>query len=652
MELLYLWVENLQEGLIKEQGFNFDNRYKYQLKQKGNESFELYIKPNSNYLENFFQLEEHSLESVANIKNITAVVGQNGAGKSSVVDFLKENFGIDELIDCEEESENERYLYILREYKNKRMEHYICSSKEIRVDIKLDKEISYFYERRIGSGLPRNLKDTTLIYFSNVYDNKEEYISEKMLNISTNYLSSSFSRYKSNFIQGEGTNFKFQEVKRQIRFIQVVKKELKQFGLPFKLPDQIDLIFIAATNFSSVSVSDSIPEEKIDVFRSIKMIRSYIRKDQFQTPQDGEEREFIMGFAICILNHLFYELSEREIRNKIKGIPFHFFQDKEVCNCKNDFNRLIDGIKRLSKLIENEIDGLEYLTKMLQSLAVFMLMYYKTYRYRVSHHKVKRPGRRQYKFSFNLEDLSGREFEEFIELYESSCVTDEFINFSWKELSSGQKALLNIYSRFYFVSKRPELIGNSKDDLIILIDEGEVYLHPHWQGKFLNSLIEYFPVVFRNSDAIKQRNIQLILTSNSPFIVSDLPSTNVIFLKKDGENTIIIDDLEEYHQTFAANIHSLLAHSFFMEDGVTGAFAKRKINEIAHLLVKEDINKILQNEKKIERTINLIGEPLIRNKLSQMLKDRLSTRMISVNNEIKNLKSRIVELENWKNDNN
>lgn len=57
------------------------------------------------------------MESVANIKNITAVVGQNGAGKSSVVDFLKENFGIDELIDCEEESENERYLYILREYK-------------------------------------------------------------------------------------------------------------------------------------------------------------------------------------------------------------------------------------------------------------------------------------------------------------------------------------------------------------------------------------------------------------------------------------------------------------------------------------------------------------------------------------------------------
>ncbi|PHC65051.1 AAA family ATPase [Bacillus toyonensis] len=640
MELLYLWVENLQEGLMKEQGFNYDNRYKYQLKQRGNENFELYIKPNLNYIENFFQLEEHSLESVANIKNITAVVGQNGAGKSSVVDFLKENFGIDELIDREEEGENERYLYILREYKNKRMEHYICFSKEMRVDIKLDKEISYFYEKRMGSDLPRNLKDTTLIYFSNVYDNKEEYISEKMLNISTNHLSSSFSRFKSNLIQGEGPDFKFQEAKRQIRFIQVVKKELKQFELPFKLPNQIDLIFIDKNRF--IGRSDSILEEEIDVFGSIKIIGKSLRKRQFRTPEDGEEREFIMGFAKCILDHLFYELSEREIQKKIVGIPFQFFLDKEVCNCQNDFNRLIDGIKRFSRLIENEIDGLEYLAKMLQSLAVFMSMFYKTYRYRVSRHKVHRMGRREYKFSFNLEDLSGREFEEFIELYEDSYLTDEFINFSWKELSSGQKALLNIYSRFYFVSKRPELIENPKDDLIILIDEGEVYLHPHWQGKFLNSLIEYFPVVFRNRSEMKQRNIQLILTSNSPFIVSDLPGTNVIFLRKEGENTVIIDNLEEYHQTFAANIHSLLAHSFFMEDGVTGAFAKRKINEIIHLLIKGDMVTIFENEEKIEKTINLIGEPVIRNKLLQMLAER---RMVGVNKEIARLNLRLKKLE-------
>lgn len=650
MELLYVWVENLQEGLMKGQGFNFDNRYKYQLKQGGNEKFELCIKPNPNYLDNFFQLEEYSSKSVANIKNITAVVGQNGAGKSSIVDFLKENFGINALVNSEEgEEENKRYLYILREYKNERMEHYICLSKEMGVNIKLDKEINYFYEIRIDSGLPRSLKDTTLIYFSNVYDNKEEFTSEKMLNISTNYLSG-FLKYGSNLIEGEGLSFKFQEVKRQIRFIQAVKNDLKQFELPFKVPEQIDSIYSIRSNFARHS--GSVLEEDRDVIQSIRVIGNIIREKQFRIPEDGEEREVIIGFTRCILSHLVFELNGNRVRNKIIHLPFQFFKNGSTGDCKNDFIRLIKEIRRFSRIIRNEVEELDYLADMLKSLALFMLMFYKSYRHRASRHSGKWMGRPEYKFSFNLEELSGGELEEFIELYEKSYVNDEFIMFSWRDLSSGQKALLNIYSRFYFVSKRRELIENPKDDLIILIDEGEVYLHPHWQGKFLNSLIEYFPVVFRSKGEMKQRNIQLILTSNSPFIVSDLPSTNVIFLRKDEENTIIIDDLEEYHQTFAANIHSLLAHSFFMEDGVTGAFAKRKINEIAHLLIKEDINKILKNEKKIERTINLIGEPLIRNKLSQMLKDRLSTRMINVNNEIKNLKSRIVELENWKNDNN
>ncbi|MEC2256993.1 AAA family ATPase [Bacillus cereus] len=648
MELLYLWVENLQEGLIKEQGFNFDNRYKYQLKQEGNEKFELYIRPNPNYIENFFQLEEYSSKSVANIKNITAVVGQNGAGKSSIVDFLKENFGIGELRNHEEEEcENERYLYILREYKNNRMEHYICFSKEMRVNIKLDKEISYFYERRIGSGFPRNLKDTTLIYFSNVYDNKEEYASGKMLNISTNYLSSRSPRYRLNLIQGEGERFKFQEVKRQIGFIQAVKKELNQFELPFNVPSQIDLIFSDTAVFSRHS--ESVPEPKRSVIHSINIIGNFIRHNQFRIPEDGEEREIIIHFTNCILDHLRFELQERGIRNTIAGAPFQFFRDKEVCYYQNDFIRLIRGIRRFARFIKDGSEGFEHFVDMLQSLSKFMLMFYKTYRHRARKHRVKRIGWGEYKFSFNLEELSGREFEEFIELYESSYVNHEFINFSWKELSSGQKALLNIYSRFYFVSKRPELIKNPKDDLIILIDEGEVYLHPHWQGKFLNSLIEYFPVVFKNRDEMKQRNIQLILTSNSPFIVSDLPGTNVIFLRKDEDNTVVIDNLEEYHQTFAANIHSLLAHSFFMEDGVTGAFAKRKINEIIHMLINEDIVTIFENEEKIEKTINLIGEPVIRNKLLQMLAER---RMTGVNKEIARLNLRLKKLEKWQNDKN
>ncbi|HDR4881559.1 AAA family ATPase [Bacillus cereus] len=643
MELLYVWIDSFQEGLIEEQGFNFDNRFKYHLKyNEGNGKFELGIKPNHNYLEDFFQPENNNLEQLATIKNVTAIVGQNGAGKSSIVDFLKDNFGADDLREYEDESE--RYLYILREYKNSRMEHYICFSKEMKIDIKVDNETSYFYEIRIGSGLPRNLKDTTLIYFSNVFDNKNEYSNESMVNISTNHLAGNFYNYQSNYIEGEGSSFKFQEVKRQIRFIQAVKSELKQFELPFKVPNQIDLTFIGIENYRKRNNL-----EERNIMGAISEVGLYIMRRGFQLPVGEEEKKIIIGFTKCILNHLVRELGDMKFR-RIIDFPFSLFQDENNESDernKNDFIRLVRGIRRFSRVIRKRNEGGNELADMLKDLTIFMLMFYRSYRFRVEFNK-----KSIYKISFALEELNGGELEEFIDLYENCYLNHEFINFSWRNLSSGQKALINIYSRFYFVSNRWELTENPTNDLIIFIDEGEVYLHPHWQGKLLNSLIEYFPVVFGNRSEEEQRNIQLILTSNSPFMLSDLPGTNIIFLKKEGEKTVVIGGLDEYNQTFAANIHSLLAHSFFMEDGVTGAFAKRKINEIVHLLVKGNINRILQNEQKIERTINLIGEPVIRNKLSQMLRNRLSTRMINVNNEIEHLKSRLEELEMWKNDTN
>ncbi|MEM5650775.1 hypothetical protein AAHB57_28515 [Bacillus cereus] len=92
----------------------------------------------------------------------------------------------------------------------------------------------------------------------------------------------------------------------------------------------------------------------------------------------------------------------------------------------------------------------------------------------------------------------------------------------------------------------------------------------------MNSLIEFLPIVFKNKKELRQKNIQVILTSNSPFLVSDLPSANIIFLRKEQSQTTVMEELGEDHRTFAANIHTLLAHSFFMEDGVTKRFCEKK----------------------------------------------------------------------------
>lgn len=73
MQLIYLYVEKYKN--IKEQGFNFSSRFSchYDKDKK-----ELTIEENKNYIENFFG---------ENIE-VTAIVGENGAGKSNILDLL------------------------------------------------------------------------------------------------------------------------------------------------------------------------------------------------------------------------------------------------------------------------------------------------------------------------------------------------------------------------------------------------------------------------------------------------------------------------------------------------------------------------------------------------------------------------------------
>jgi predicted ATP-dependent endonuclease of OLD family len=109
-------------------------------------------------------------------------------------------------------------------------------------------------------------------------------------------------------------------------------------------------------------------------------------------------------------------------------------------------------------------------------------------------------------------------------------------------------------------------IKEKNTNLIVYLDEPDLTLHPEWQRRFVDNLVK----VFSSCD----KQIHFVITTHSPFLISDLPRENIIFLE-DGKEA---NGLNGKKQTFGANIHTLLSDSFFMEDGLMGEFAKSKIN--------------------------------------------------------------------------
>lgn len=160
----------------------------------------------------------------------------------------------------------------------------------------------------------------------------------------------------------------------------------------------------------------------------------------------------------------------------------------------------------------------------------------------------------------------------------------------------------------------------------IVFDEIELYFHPDFQRMF----------VYNVKEAIKRANlkfinaINIIFITHSPFILSDIPSKNVMYLKVDQGKSFAQQNTQ---QTFGGNIHDLLASSFFLkEDGYMGEFAKQTINSaIQYLQPEDEVKDTPQNvsrkkssienswtKDKISMLIESIGEPIIKQGMQEL----------------------------------
>ncbi len=162
----------------------------------------------------------------------------------------------------------------------------------------------------------------------------------------------------------------------------------------------------------------------------------------------------------------------------------------------------------------------------------------------------------------------------------------------FRSLSSGEQQYINAINTMVYHILNLDSISNQYSYVNIIFDEIELYFHPEFQRRFISDVLNSL----KNLKLENIKEVNLLFSTHSPFILSDIPSSNILRLK-DGEPQSNIK------QTFAANIYDLLKDDFFLEKGVIGEFAKDKIGAILHKnLIEEDDLKI----------IDLIGDPLLK----------------------------------------
>lgn len=117
--------------------------------------------------------------------------------------------------------------------------------------------------------------------------------------------------------------------------------------------------------------------------------------------------------------------------------------------------------------------------------------------------------------------------------------------FEFSQLSSGEKMMLSLVvdiARRLAIAN-PSLDNKLEGEGIVLIDEVDLHLHPQWQRKLLPALTHTFP------------NIQFIVTTHSPQVLSHIPRESV-FLLEDNK----ISDREIY--TEGRDSNSILQDAF------------------------------------------------------------------------------------------
>lgn len=185
-------------------------------------------------------------------------------------------------------------------------------------------------------------------------------------------------------------------------------------------------------------------------------------------------------------------------------------------------------------------------------------------------------------------------------------------------LSSGEKLFIYTISTLIYHILNIKSVSSKRiyyRHINIIMDELELCFHPEMQRTFVDKLISTLTRLHLNTHL----KINLILVTHSPFILSDIPQSRILFLKG-GEDVGEKMNLNP----FGTNINDVLVNSFFLnKNGFLGNIAQKTINSLMNFLSSDLKIMGYWNIKRAEYFIeNIVGDEVIRHYLRRMLEEK------------------------------
>lgn len=326
---------------------------------------------------------------------------------------------------------------------------------------------------------------------------------------------------------------------------------------------------------------------------------------------DWEQRKFffclILKIIVKICNDFNYCLSDEEIeRYFIDGDYLTLFDKikKETEEEKKDFlNLLVDFLNNFEQIINNyEIK--EYSDSM-ETRIVEIGYGEKNFDNRIEFEKLYLDYEKLEKNALDLK-------------YYSFRVIDEF----YYNMSTGEANILKVMSYVKWLQ-----MNSSQGTCQLVVDELESGMHLEWSRSLINFLVNYINEI----NKIGGMNFQLIFTTHSPYMLSDIKPGNVIMLEKNQETGY--SEGKVLQNTFAKNIQEIMKENLI--DNIYGDFALAKINSMISRLNGEMTQA--GNEEELLKEIHLISEPILRNKLLEMYDKKYKTEESSIDKQLNQL---------------